>query len=177
MLAVLLSPVLLVTVIVALPAIVVLELRRALERSRVRRAFEAQWGRHGMRVVVAYSDDTRWRARIEREWLPRIGRQAVVLDWKSRQTFGADAPVEAHVFQHWAGRRDFDPVAIVIPRSGRVRVLGFRDAFIAAFAGDERALLMAEARFFTAVDALRERGGVAAPLDALRTGAAARRDA
>jgi len=177
LLAVLLSPVLLATVLVALPAIAVLELRRAVTRARVRRTFEARWGRHGMRVVLAYSDDTRWRERIERDWLPRIGRRTVVLDSRSRQTFRRDAPVEAQVFEHWAGRRDFDPIAIVIPHAGRVRTFGFRDAFLAAFAGDDRPLAAAEARLFGLVESLRQPGGVAAPADALRMGTAARRDA
>ena len=173
----LVSPVLIATVIVALPAIAVLELRRAFRRRTVRRAFEDKWGRHGMRVVLAYSDDTRWRERIEQHWLPRIGRRAVVLDWKARQSFVPGASVEAHVFEHWAGQRDFDPIAIVIPPRGPVRTLRFRDAFVAHFAGREQALAIEEARLFALVETLGVTPGVVAPDGALQTGTVARRNA
>jgi hypothetical protein len=173
----LVSPILAAAVIVATPAIAVLELRRALRRRAVRRAFESKWGRHGMRVVLAYSDDTRWRQRIEQQWLPRIGRRSVVLDWKTRQSFLPGAPIESHVFEHWAGSRDFDPIAIVIPAAGHVRTLRFRDAFIAHFRGDEQALALEEARLFALVESLGDETGVVAPDGVLRTGAIARRNA
>lgn len=176
-LAVLVSPVLLATVVVALPAIAVLELRRAVARRAVRRAFEDKWGRHGMRVVLAYSDDTRWRERIEQHWLPRIGRRTVILDWKARQSFLPGASVESHVFEHWAGQRDFDPVAIVIPAAGRVRILRFRDAFVAHFAGREQPLAIEEARLFALVEELGDTPGVVAPDGVLGTGTVARRNA
>lgn len=176
-LAVLVSPVLLATVIVALPAIAVVELRRAARRRAVRRAFEEKWGRHGMRIVLAFSDDTRWRERIEQHWLPRIGRRTVILDWKARQSFLPGAPVEAQVFEHWAGPRDFDPMAIVIPATGRVRTLRFRDAFVAHFAGREQPLAIEEARLFALVEALGDTPGVVAPDGVLGTRTVARRNA
>ena len=176
-LAILVSPVLIATVIVALPAIAVLELRRALRRTAVRRAFEDKWGRHGMRVLLAYSDDTRWRERIEQHWLPRIGRRTVVLDRKARQTFVPATPIEAQVFEHWAGARDFDPMAIVIPATGPVRTLRFRDAFVAHFGGREQQLAIEEERLFALVEGLGETPGVVAPDGALATGAIARRNA
>ncbi|HUF26052.1 MAG TPA: hypothetical protein VMM18_03625 [Gemmatimonadaceae bacterium] len=173
----LISPVLLAAILVALPAIGVMEARRWLRTRAVRRAFEERWGRHGMRIVLAYSDDTRWRERIEREWLPRIGRQVVVLDWNTRQTFRDGAPIEAQVFERWAGRRDFDPMAIVIPPRGRVRTLRFRDAFIAYFGGAESALAAAEDVLFSLAERMREQGGVAAPEGALPAGMVTRRNA
>ena len=176
-LAILVSPVLIATVIVALPAIAVLELRRLLRRSAVRRVFEDKWGRHGMRVVLAYSDDTRWRHHIEHHWLPRIGRRTVVVDWTARQTFVPGASIEAQLFEHWAGARNFDPMAIVIPSSGRVRTLRFRDAFVAHFGGHEQRLAIEEARLFALVEGLGETPGVVAPEGVLATGAIARRHA
>ena len=130
-----------------------------------------------MRVVLAYSDDTRWRERIEQHWLPRIGRRTVVLDWKARQTFVPGASVESHVFEHWAGPRDFDPVAIVIPAKGPVRTLRFRNAFVAHFAGREQALAIEEARLFALVEALGDTPGVIAPDGVLQTGTVVRRNA
>ena len=177
LLALLVAPFLAATVVVALPAIAVLELRRAFRRRGIRRAWEARWGANGMRVVLAYSDDTRWRERIEQVWLPRIGRQTVILPWRETRRFLPGSSIESQVFDHWAGDRDRDPIAIVIPREGRVRTLHFREAFNAHFGGQETALTALEARFFALVESFREPGGVVAPAHALNTGVAARRDA
>lgn len=176
-LAVLISPVLVATGIVALPAIAVLELRRLLERRRTREAFEAKWGRHGMRFVIAYSDDSRWAHRIEQEWLPRIGRQSVILDWKARRGSAADAPLEARLFEQYAGRRDFDPMIIVVPPAGPVRTLRFRDAFVACFGGEERALAEAESHLFGLAESLRDARAIVVPDGVLQPRSAVRRNA
>ena len=110
----------------------------------------------GKDLLLAYSDNPQWNDHIANEWLPRWGARAVVV------TLPADAasPEQAaplSLFRSVAGKREHNPIAIVVPPAGRIRVIRFRQAFHENAAGSDRALREAEARLDLALG--KRRGG------------------
>jgi hypothetical protein len=121
------------------------------KRRRLQRAFNARWGTSGKRLLLVYSSSPHWQAYIEEHWLPRLGGMAVVLNWSERAEWPEHHPLEARIFRMWAGDREFNPVAIVIPERGPVRVIRFWRAFRDYKHGRDRALRAAEAELASAL--------------------------
>lgn len=113
-------------------------------RDRLRRRFQERWGTVGKRVLLVYSNSPHWQSYIEERWLPRLAPVAVVLNWSDRGRWPESHPLEAEIFRRWAGEREFNPVAIVIPPSGPVRTIRFWRAFRDYKHGKDRALKVAE---------------------------------
>jgi hypothetical protein len=116
------------------------------QRRRLQCAFHARWGASGKRLVLVYSNSPHWQAYIEEHWLAPLGQVAVVLNWSDRARWPDQHPLEAEVFRMWAGDRDFNPLAIVIPERGPVQVIRFWQAFRDYKHGRDRALRAAEAQ-------------------------------
>lgn len=120
-------------------------------RRRLQRESHARWGAEGKRLLLVYSDSPNWREYIERHWLPPLAPVAVVLNWSERLTWTERHPLEAAIFRAWAGEREFNPIAIVIPPEGAVRVIRFWRAFRNYKHGRPRALRGCEAELEAAV--------------------------
>jgi hypothetical protein len=100
--------------------------------------------RAGRDVLLVYSESPHWQAYIEREWLPRLGHRAVVLNWSRRRQWSRLRP-EVLLFRLFPSWREFNPVAIVVPRWwGGPTVIPFWRAFKDAKHGNDRALRDAE---------------------------------
>ena len=113
---------------------------------RDRRAFEARYGASGRRLILVTSRSPNWQSYIAEHWLPKYADLAVVLDWSERSHWpgGAGAPPEVALFRRHGGRRDFNPLAIGVPRGGKVRVVRFHQAFRDFKHGHNDALRVAE---------------------------------
>ena len=140
--------------VMLLPAVVIVYAVAALvmatwRGSEATRAFRAA---HPDRtVLLAYSDNPRWKDYIEREWLPRWGDRAVVLDC-SRPAGAASTRTPAErLFRSVAGPRGHTPIAIVVPGAGPITAIRFRRAFQELDAGSDAALRSAEARLSSAI--------------------------
>ena len=98
---------------------------------RDRRAFEARHGASGRRLILVTSRSPNWESYIAEHWLPKYGDIGDVLDWSERSRWprGSAAPPEVALFRRHGGRHDFNPLAIGVPRRGRVRVVRFHQAF------------------------------------------------
>jgi hypothetical protein len=70
----------------------------------------------------------------------------VVLNWSERRTWRHAHRLEAAVFRHYAGSREFNPVAIVFPDGGRAEVVRFWQPFRDFRHGKGHTLRLAEAR-------------------------------
>ena len=121
------------------------------KRRRLQREFHVRWGASGKRVLLVYSNSPNWQAYIEEHWLSRMGGVAVVLNWSDRARWPEQHPFEREVFRMWAGDREFNPLAIVIPERGPVHVIRFWRAFRDHKHGKDRALRAAEAELAEAV--------------------------
>ena len=124
---------------------------------RVRRTFEDAHGRHGRRLILVYSRSPHWERYIEERWLPKYGAEAVLLNWSDRSQWGTlrPKPPEVALFERYAGRAEYNPLAIGIPVRGKVRVIRFWRAFRDLKHGKELALRQAEADLADLATALR----------------------
>jgi len=107
------------------------------------------WARQGTRVLLVYSRSSHWRSYIE---AARLAGQAVVINWPDRATW-PDRTVEIRVFLHGSGEETFQPMAILLPRRGRVRTVDFGQAFRDFRHDRPAALRRAEARLLGFLDA------------------------
>ena len=115
--------------------------------SQATRAFRA--AHPDKRLLLAYSDSPRWKDYIEREWIPRWGDRAVVVDC-SRP--GVSTATAAHeLFRSVGGPRRHNPLAIVVPSAGPITAIRFRRAFQELETGNDAALRSAETRLSRAL--------------------------
>jgi hypothetical protein len=121
------------------------------KRRRLQREFHRQWGGQGKRLLLVYSNSPTWQGYIEENWLPRLDAIAVVLNWSERSTWAERHPLEAAILQAWAGEREFNPLAIIIPVDGPVRVIRLWQAFRDNKHGKDRTLRAAEAELGAAL--------------------------
>lgn len=121
------------------------------KRRRLQRGFHDRWGPHGKRLLLVYSNSPTWQAYVEENWLPRLESIAVVLNWSERSTWRERHPLEAEIFRMWAGDQEFNPLAIIVPADGSVRVIRFWQAFRDYKHGKDRTLRAAEAELGAAL--------------------------
>jgi len=121
----------------------------------LRLRWERRWGRHGKRILLVYSRSPHWQRYIEDTWLPQLAPHAVVMDWSDRSTWRRRAPLEVRAFRYWGGSREFNPMALLFPKRGKVQAIRFWRAFRDFRHGKDLALRAAEARLFGFVDAIR----------------------
>jgi hypothetical protein len=143
--AVVLCIVVLPVLLLALPFLALGAWWDARKRRRLQREFHERWGGQGKRLLLVYSSSPNWQAYVEENWLPQLESLAVVLNWSERSTWVDRHPCEARIFRMWAGDREFNPVAIIIPADGPVRVIRFWQAFRDYKHGKDRTLRAAEA--------------------------------
>jgi hypothetical protein len=121
------------------------------KRWRLQREFHSRWGARGKRLLLVYSNSPHWQAYVEEHWLPQLESIAVVLNWSERSTWAERHPFEADIFRTWAGDQEFNPLAIIIPADGSVRVIRFWRAFRDYKHGKDRTLQAAEAELGSAL--------------------------
>ena len=114
--------------------------------------FWQRHGRHGRFILFVYSDSPNWKAYIEANILPRIASHAVTLNWSERKEWGRSNPLEAKVFKHWAGEKEFNPMALVFSPGGKVKDVRFWRAFRDFKHGKDGLLKQAERVLFTEVE-------------------------
>ena len=105
--------------------------------------------RHGRFLLFVYSESPNWQAHIEEKILPRLQGCAVVLNWSQRNHWPRLCPWEARVFRHFAGPREFNPIALVFTGRWRVAPIRFYHAFLDLKRGRESALRQAEAELIS----------------------------
>ena len=138
--------------VLALPFLAVRAWLGRRKRCRLQREFHARWGVHGKRLLLVYSNSPHWQAYVEQNWLPQLESIAVVLNWSERSTWATRHPFEADIFRTWAGDQEFNPLAIIIPADGAVRVIRFWQAFRDYKHGKDRTLRVAEAELAAALE-------------------------
>lgn len=142
--------------VLALPFAGIAALRGRLERRRLAAEIGERW--QGRRLLFVYSNSPVWQEYLEVNWLPRLADVAVVLNWSERRRWRSEHPFEERVFRRWAGRREFNPIAIAFLPDGQVEVIRFWKAFRDFKHGKPGALRAAESRLHEVVAVL---GGAA----------------
>lgn len=113
---------------------------------------------HGRRVLFVYSDSPNWQTYIEGHILPILGDRAVVLNWSQRRLWPSTSPWEARFFHHFAGDREFNPLALVFRPGGHIRPVRFYRPFLDFKHGKDSALKEAEAQLIALLDATYPKG-------------------
>jgi hypothetical protein len=88
----------------------------AVSRIRTRRAlnaFRRAFGPLGKDLLLVTSDSPHWKDHIERHWLPRWGRRAVVINWSERSRWDGTRP-EIALFRRLKEGLEYNPLAIVV---------------------------------------------------------------
>lgn len=114
--------------------------------------FRAKWRKDGKFILFVYSNSPNWQTHVEERILPMIEPHAVVLNWSERKRLKVEAPLEFNAFRLWAGDREFNPIAIVVPERGRARRIRFWQPFRDLKHGKPGALQAAEERLRRAVE-------------------------
>jgi len=125
----LLSPLVLAFLVIVAPIIIVTAGYDRWRRAQLRRAFVARWAPSGKDLLLVYSHSPHWQGYVETHWLPQLGARSVVLNWSERAAWPERYPLEAAIFRRWAGDQEFNPIAIVLPVRGPVKVVRFWRAF------------------------------------------------
>jgi hypothetical protein len=133
--------VLLLVLILGLPFFVIY-------RVLLRLAFEALVTAKGRRILFVYSRSPVWQEYVERNWLPLLADNAMVLNWSDRASWKGRWSFAVWVFRRWAPSENFNPMAIVFPRFRLARRVGFYYAFRDWKHGNEQALKDAEKELF-----------------------------
>jgi hypothetical protein len=78
-------------------------------------------------AVFVYSDSPTWKDYIEREILPYIQDDAVILNWSERRNWKNSLAILA--FRYFGGQRNFNPIAIIFRPFRLVKTYRFFEAF------------------------------------------------
>jgi hypothetical protein len=79
------------------------------------------------RALFVYSDSPTWKDYLEREILPHIQDNAVILNWSERRKWKNSLAVLA--FRYFGGYRNFNPIGIVFRPFHLVKTYRFFEAF------------------------------------------------
>lgn len=110
--------------------------------------FQRTHATHGRHILFVYSDSPNWKAHVEERILPRIAKNAVVLNWSERRHWPRTNPWEARYFRRFAGNRDFNPIALILAPGHRVIAVRFHRAFLDLKHGKAKPIHDAEAELF-----------------------------
>lgn len=86
------------------------------------------WCTRGKHAILVYSDSPIWHDYIEDNFIPRIPRTSVILNWSERHTWKwYSAPVM--LAQHFGGDYEFNPLVIVFRPFRWTKTFRFWQAF------------------------------------------------
>ena len=145
---ILMFPVLLLTVV---PMVVVVGGVYLILAVLLHIAIMVLWLPRGRKVLFVYSNSPVWQAYVEAEMLPRLPRNAAVLNWSQRNTWPKFS-LPVWLFAMFAGSREFNPIAIVFRPLAPPKRFRFWRAFRDYKHGKPERLRQVEAEFFRYVE-------------------------
>jgi hypothetical protein len=114
-------------------------------------AVVALWMPRGRRVLFVYSNSPIWKDHLEAEVLPRLPTSAVILNWSQRRAWSR-VSLPVWLFNTFAGRREFNPIAMVFRPFAPPRTFRFWRAFRDYKDGRPQQLQRVEADFFRYIE-------------------------
>ncbi len=110
------------------------------------------WLPRGRRVLFVYSDNPRWKPYLDEHVVPRLPKNAVVLDWSARARWSPFS-LGVCLFRMWSGARDFNPMAIVVRPWPSPKIFRFFGAFDELAHGRPEPLRQVEAALLNEIGA------------------------
>ena len=123
----LLKIVLIIVVLIFLPFILIAGIVYYVWRFILLITIWINWGLQGRYILFVYSNSPIWSTYIEEEIIPHIQGEAMILNWSERKTWKVSLAVLA--FNHFGGRRNFNPLAIVFKPFRFNKEFRFYEAF------------------------------------------------
>ena len=108
------------------------------------------WCIRGRDILFVYSDSPVWHDYIEQRLLPPIRHRAIVLNWSQRKRWRFSLARVA--FRHFAGYREFNPLAVVFRPFRLTRKFRFWRPFRDWKHGRPAKLQQMEEEFFSLID-------------------------
>lgn len=85
------------------------------------------WNSRGKDVLLVTSESPVWSDYIAQQIQPHVADRAIILNWSHRKRWSPSLANAA--FHHFAGSRDFNPLAVVFRPCRRAQVFRFWSAF------------------------------------------------
>ena len=136
-----------VVVVICLPLVLPIIVGYGVYAVSIHMLIWIRWGLAGTRVLLVYSNSPVWQSYIEDNIVPRLPPKSVVLNWSERRNWPRWSLAVA-VFRFFGGRREFNPLAVVVEPLCWGRTFRFWQAFRDAKRGDHTALQRVETEFF-----------------------------
>ena len=95
----------------------------------LRYLFCTKWKAEGKFILFVYSNSPNWQEYIENNIFPKLQSHVVILNCSRKSEWKKNPTVESKVFKHWGGERDYNPMAVIFPKFGKVRTIRFFQAF------------------------------------------------
>jgi len=140
-----------------LPLLIVVSVALLAWSTFIHAAIWLLWCSRGQNVLFVSSDSPLWRDHVREHILPRLARQAVILNWSERRRWRPSLARAA--FFHFGGDREYNPIGIVFKPFRRTRVFRFWRAFQDAKRGHLEGLQKLESEFFAAASRTRSTTG------------------
>jgi hypothetical protein len=139
-----------VVVIAFIPLILLSLLVYALYAVLLRVAVWTLWNTRGTYVLFVYSDSPVWKPYIEQNIVPKLPSNSVILNWSERRRWPRWS-LATMLFWHFGGRREFNPLAVVIRPLEWGETFRFWQAFRDYKHGKPAKLAQVAAAFFRAL--------------------------
>lgn len=150
-------PLIALSLIVALPFLALYGVFNVLRGLWLRARFRRKWQREGKSILFVYSESPNWQDYIEHAILPKLSPHAISLNYSRRAEWKKNKPLEAKIWEHWAGKREFNPIAIMLPDRGKVKTIPFYQAFRDLKHGKDHLLRQKEEELFDYVSQINAR--------------------
>ena len=121
-----------------------------------------KWFPRGKNMLFVYSDSPNWKGYIEKNIIPKIEKNAIIINWSERSQWNNKRQsLEVLVFKHWArvssysfnGKKkwrgeEFNPIAIVFIPWNKPEIFKFWQAFKNFKHGKDKTLKKIESDLF-----------------------------
>lgn len=111
----------------------------------------ALWCRRGKDILFVYSESPIWHDYIEEQIIPHIRARSIVLNWSDRRHWLRRFSLPSTIFRHFAGNREFNPLALYFRPFRRHRTFRFWQAFQDWKHGRAATLKQVEDEFFNCI--------------------------
>ena len=110
------------------------------------------WCRQGIHLLFVYSNSRQWKEYIEKEILPQLPEQKIVLNWSERRMWDPRS-LPTRVFYQFSGNEEFCPIAMIFWPRQAPNIFRFYRAFKDLNHGKSEPLRKLQAQLFVALEA------------------------
>ena len=129
LLNIILIPIFIVLAIILSPIIIISFLRHYFIGLILKYRFKKKLIHENKHILFAYSDSPHWKEYIENNIEPVIADKTIFINRSQDSEWKKNNLLESKVIKHWGGDKEYNPIAIIFPRKGKINVVRFYQAF------------------------------------------------